>query len=170
MLKGMTALLAFALVSACASHSKAIPAKPVVRRIAIIPASDPVWYTLENAAPPIGYPMQFWVNKLDSKHKAKVFNDRLHSPPITLGSDFTEQMASALRGYEFTVEILQGVVRPAGDPDNVDEDRVSSDADALLHLRITEVGMYSSHMSTDYLPRVNASGKLTNFPTPPLTT
>jgi hypothetical protein len=96
MLKGMTALLAFALVSACASHSKAIPAKPVVRRIAIIPASDPVWYTLENAAPPIGYPMQFWVNKLDSKHKAKVFNDRLHSPPITLGSDFTEQARFAV--------------------------------------------------------------------------
>jgi|ERR1700677_2841807 hypothetical protein len=69
-------------------------------------------------------------------------------------------MASALRGYGFTVEILQGVVRPTGDPDNVDEDRVSSDADALLHLRISEVGMYSSHMSTDYLPRVNASGKL----------
>ena len=50
--------------------------------------------------------------------------------------------------------------KAAGDPDNVDYDKVASDADAVLHLWISEVGLYSSHTSLDYIPRVNAGAKL----------
>lgn len=100
------------------------------------------------------------MNKLDSKSKAKIFNDKLNSQPRTLGADFTEEVVTALRGYGFTVEILDGLKRPADDPDNIDYDKISSDADAILHLWISEVGLYSSHMSVDYIPRVNASGRL----------
>src|SRR5260370_1251981 len=160
MLRVVTTLLILVLLTACATHSKTIAIKPVIKRIAIIPASNPRWYSFENAAPPVGYPFQFWVNMLDSKSKAKLFNDKLNSQPTTLGADFTEEVAAALRGYGFTVEILDGLTRPANDPDNIDYDKVSTAADAILHLWISEVGLYSSHMSRNYIPRVNASGKL----------
>ena len=160
MLRVVTTLLTFVLLTACAAHTKTIAGKPVIRRIAVIAASNPRWYTFENATPPIGYPFQFWVNKLDSKSKAKIFNDKLNSQPATLGADLTEEVVTALRGYGFTVEILDGLKRPADDPDNIDYDKISSDADAILHLWISEVGLYSSHMSVDYIPRVNASGRL----------
>jgi hypothetical protein len=160
MLRVVTTLLTLVLLTACATHSKTVASKPIIRRIAVIPASNPRWYSFENAAPPVGYPFQFWVNKLDSKSKAKLFNAKLNSQPIALGDDFTEEVVTALRGYGFTVEILQGVTRPADDPDNIEYDKVATDADAILHLWISEVGLYSSHMSRDYIPRVNASGKL----------
>ena len=102
-----TALLALVLLAACATHPKTLATRPVIRRIAVIPASNPRWYTFENAAPPVGgYPFQFWVNKLDSKSKAKLFNDKVNAPSAALGSDLTEQVAASLRDRGFTVDDL----------------------------------------------------------------
>ena len=160
MRKAMALLFVFALTG-CATHSVTVAKRPLeIKRIAIIPASNPRLYSFENATPPVGYPFQFWVNKADSRSKGKIFNDSLNSHPENLGSELTEKVAAALRGYGFTVEIMDGLPRPADDPDNVDYDKVSSDADVILHLWISEVGLYSSHTSLDYIPRVNAGAKL----------
>lgn len=161
MYRGIVAILTATLLTACATHSDhAAVVNPTIRRIAIIPAANPTWYSFENAAPPLGYPMQFWVNKLDSKSKAKIFNARLTTPQSVLGDDFTREVAAELRGYGFSVEILEGIQRRPNDPDNVDYEKISTDADAILHLWIDEVGVYSSHMSAQYIPRVNLGGKL----------
>ena len=156
------AILVAMFLTACVTHPEAVVDNPpvTIKRIAIIPASNPIWYSFENAAPPIGYPFQYWVNKLDSKNKAKTFNDKLHPEQSTLGDDLTQKVASELRGYGFSVEILQGVNRPPNNPDNVDYDKITTDADAIVHVWISEAGMYSSHLSTRYIPRVNAGGKL----------
>jgi hypothetical protein len=160
MRKVMALLFVFALTG-CATHSTTVAKRPLeIKRIAIIPASNPRLYSFENATPPVGYPFQFWVNKADSRSKGKIFNDSLNSHPEKLGSELTEKVAAALRGYGFTVEIVDGLPRPADDPDNVDYDKVPSDADVILHLWISEVGLYSSHTSLDYIPRVNAGAKL----------
>jgi hypothetical protein len=162
MLKVVAVLSMLALLSACATHPKTTASRPTaIKRIAVIPASNPKLYSFENAAPPIGgYPFQYWVNKADSKSKGRTFNDRLNSQPSNLGDELTEEVATALRGHGFTVEILEGLARPADDPDNVDYDKITSNADAILHLWISEVGLYSSGFSLDYIPRVNAGGKL----------
>lgn len=151
---------AFLFLTACAAHPKIAATHPPIRRIAIIPATSPASFSFENAAPPIGYPGQYWVNKLDSKNKAEAFNEKVGARRNTLGADLTDEVAAALRAEGFVIEILEGLARPANDPDDVDEDKVVTDADAILHLRISEVGLYSSRASTKYIPRVNASGKL----------
>ena len=154
-------ILASAVLCACASHPKVAAKKPTIRSIAIIPATDPSWFSFENfSAIVYAVPVTFFANKLDSRHKAKLFNDQMKAQPPPLDSTLTEAVATALRGYGFTVEILDDVKRPPGDPDNIDYDNVSTHSDAILHLRIDEVGLYSSHTSTDYLPRVNISAKL----------
>lgn len=155
----ITVLLLLSLSTACATHSKPIARKPITS-IAVIPATNPRWYSFENAAPPVGYPFQFWVNKLDSHSKARRFNDELDSQSNRLGTDFTDEVVTALRSYGFTVKVLDDVPRPVNDPDNIDYDKISTDADAILQISLLEVGLYSSHMSSNYIPRVNASGKL----------
>jgi hypothetical protein len=156
----ITVLLLLALSTGCATHPKPIASKSI-RNIAVIPATNPRWYSFENAAPPVvGYPFQFWVNKLDSKSKARRFNDEIGSQSNRLGTDFTDEVVTALRSYGFTVEVLDGVARPVDDPDNVDYDKIFTNADAILHVSLSEVGLYSSPWSRDYIPRVNASGKL----------
>jgi len=157
----LVALLASAILCACASHPKVVAKKPAIRSIAIIPATDPPWFSFENVnAIVYAVPVTFFVNKLDSRHKAKLFNDEMKTQPPPLDSTLTDAVATALRGYGFTVEILSDVKRPPDDPDNIDYDKLSTAADAILHLKIDEVGLYSSHTSTDYLPRVNISAKL----------
>jgi hypothetical protein len=161
MLKSSATLLSIALLAGCASHSPTVAKPPIeIRRIAIIPASNPKTYTLENAAPPIGYPGQYWVNKSDSRAKQKILNDEIQSQPQYLGDELTEKVAAELRRRGVVVVVLESISRPADDPDNVDYDKIASDADAILHLWISEVGLYSSHTSVDYIPRVNAGAKL----------
>jgi hypothetical protein len=153
-------VLICALLGACASHPKVAVAKPLIHSIAIIPATNPTWYSFENAAPPIGYPFQYWVNKVDSKNKAKAFNDKLNEPPLNLGTAVTQEVAAALQSRGFKVEILEDIKRPAAEPDNVDYDKITTHADAILHLWIDEVGLYSAHTSTNYIPRVNIFARL----------
>ena len=161
MLRMTAVLFALALTTACATHPRTALVKPVIKRIAVIPASNPQWYAFENAAAPVANAtLLFWVNKIDSHGKAKIFNDKMNAPPAALGADLTEQVAASLRDRGFTVEILDGVTRPADDPDNIDYDKVSTSADAILHLWISTVGLYSSPLSSNYIPRLNASGKL----------
>jgi hypothetical protein len=161
MLRVVTTLLTLLLLTACATHPKTIASKPVIKRIAVIPASNPRWYSFENAAAPVANTtLLFWVNKIDSHGKAKIFNDKMNAQPAALGVDLTEQVVTSLRDHGFTVEILDGVARPADDLDNIDYDKVSTNADAILHLWISQVGLYSSPLSSNYIPRVNASGKL----------
>jgi hypothetical protein len=154
----IAAALAIALLAACAGQKSRPLPKPVVKRIAIIPATNPQTYTLYNATPPVGYPFQFWVNKADSANKELVLNERLQHPPLDLAKDLTEAVADDLRGHGLEVIVLQDLQRTAGEPDSVDYDKITTDADVILHLWIQEVGLYSSHTSAYYIPRFNASG------------
>lgn len=153
-------MVAAVLCAACASHSRTTLPKPVIKRIALIPATNPKTYTLYNATPPIGYPFQFWVNKADSGNKEQFLNDQLRVHPLNLAGELTDEVAANLRNDGYTVEILDGVKRPADEPDNVDYDKIVTDADVIVHLWITEVGLYSSHTSAYYVPRVNAAGTM----------
>lgn len=161
MLKLTLSIAAVLLTAACANQPKTVSAKPVVRTIAIIPATDPAIYSLENqSAVQFLIPLAATVNYLDSKSKAKTFNEKLLAQPSALGTKLTDDVAAALRGYGYQVQILDAVARPIGDIDNVDYDKVTAGADAILHLRFTEVGLFSPRSSNSYLPRVNAQGTL----------
>jgi hypothetical protein len=157
--EGVGALLAM-LAIGLAAPTQAAAEPAAIKRIALIGATHPPSYTLKNAAPPVGYPFQFWVNRADSKKKARKFNEALQKNPQDLATALTQRVAQALRGRGYEVEVLEGISRSEDDPDNVDYDAVHADADALLHLWISEVGVYSSPLSTRYVPRVNASARL----------
>lgn len=156
-------LLGLVLLSlfGCASQPTTIEPAPAIRRIALIPATTPLAFTLENvSAIQFLFPIAATGYHLDSREKAKIFNERLRVQPSRLAAELTDTVAAALRRYGYEVELLQGVSRPPDDPDDVDYDAVATSADAVLHLRFDEVGLFSPRSSTSYLPRVNASGTL----------
>jgi hypothetical protein len=156
----IAAVFGMALLAACAGHKTQPLPKPVVKRIAIIPATNPQTYTLYNAAPPVGYPFQNLVNRADSANKELVLNQRLQRPPLDLAKDLTDTVADDLRSHGLEVIVLQDLQRTAGEPDSVDYDKITADADVILHLWIQEVGLHSSHTSAYYIPRFNASGRV----------
>ena len=56
--------------------------------------------------------------------------------------------------------ILDNVNRPKDSPDDVDYEKIATNADAILHISISGVGLHSPRSSTSYLPRLNVNGVL----------
>lgn len=149
-----------AALAGCATKPK-YSGKPVVSTIALIPATDPRTLTLENQNG-----VQFLIGiaqlayLLDSKAKAKLFNERMASRRRSLAPQLTAIVVDALRAAGYPVEVLDKLERDPEDPDDIDYEKIKTDADAIVQLRINEIGMFSSKLSPDYLPRVNVDGKL----------
>lgn len=161
MLKVAFSIAVLMLAAGCASKSKPVALKPEIKSIAIISATTPAAFSLGNAnAVEFLFPVAGTLFYLDGRAKSKVFNEKFLAEPSTLAANFSEQVASALRGYGYQVQILEGLARVPGDLDDVDYDTISTDANAVLHLQFRDVGLYSPRSSTSYLPRVNARGTL----------
>lgn len=149
------------LTSACSNQPKPAALKPTIKSIAIIPATNPSSYTLENvSALQFLIPLAATANYFDSKQKAKTFNEKLLARQLFLGQSFTDAIADSLRSHGYQVQILEEVSRPVDDIDNVNYANLATNADAVLHVKLTEVGLFSPRSSTNYLPRVNAHGTL----------
>ena len=159
----LTSALVLATLLGCASkRPPAVAAeRPLVHRIAVVPATDPLTFSLENRSsvmflsPIVGVGVA-----LDSKDKAKRFNQDPRTRRFDLASRLTAPVVAALRGAGYEVEVLDGIARPADDPDDVDLDKVAPGADAVLQLRVRAAGLYAGLLSNDYLPRVNVDGRL----------
>jgi len=161
LLRLLAALVTLLLISGCATQPKPVQDKPSIQTIAIISATTPATYTLENvSAVQFLIPLAATANYLDSKEKAKTFNEKFGPQASPLGARFTEDVAKSLRAYGYDVKILNDVSRTAAEPDKVDHKSVLTSADAVLHLRFTNIGLFSSRSSSDYVPRVNALGQL----------
>ena len=161
MLRILLSATTLLLAAACSTQPKVIAPKPVIKSIAIIPATNPANYTLENvSAVQFVIPLAATFNYLDSKQKAKTFNEKLATRPASLGPSFTEEVAKSLRALGYQVQILEGVLRPPGNLDNVDYAKIVTTADAVLHVQFTQVGLFSTRSSANYVPRVNAYGTL----------
>jgi hypothetical protein len=162
---GNHAALFVALLSiGCAAHArtKPLPAIPAIHRIAFVPPTEPQSLTFENSGPLLGYPGQYWVNKAENRRNLARLNGAIDAGKLGLAATITTAVIQRLGELGFEVQVLKDVKGTADDPDNIDEDQIAStvDADAVVHVRIDEVGMYSGHLSTKYLPRVNIRGKL----------
>ncbi len=151
------------LIAACASKSgkpeEPEPPQPVIKSISVIAATTPKVYTLENvSALQFLFPIAATFNYVDSKEKAKVFNEKLNAQGSNLGSELTQLVVDELRKQGYSVKVLDNVTRPGDYPDNIDYKNVDYGTDALLHVAFKEVGLYSSRTSVNYLPRVVIKG------------
>jgi hypothetical protein len=161
LLRFLSAVFIVALLGACASKPVSAD-KPVLRKIALIPATEPAGLTLVNENKVMSFlvPISSAGYYLDSKGKAKLFNDRIASRHLALAQRLTSTIVDALRAAGYTVDVLQSITRNPEEPDSFDFETVATDAEAILQVRIDEVGVYSSTLSNQYLPRVNLQGRL----------
>jgi len=155
-------LVLLAICSSAHARTKPLPPIPAIHKIAFVAPTNPRLLTFENGAPPLGYPGQFWVDKALSRVNSEQINEAIDVAKLGLAESITTVVVQRLGELGFEVEVLKNVSGPADDPDNIDEDHIALtvDADAVVHVKIDEVGFYSGHLSNKYLPRVNISGKL----------
>ena len=136
--------------------------KPVVRKIALIPASEPLEFTLGNAtAFAFISPLVETGIMLSAKAKAKEFSQKMAARHVVLAPRLTTIVVDSLRAAGYTVDVLDDIARDPEDPDDIDYGKLETDAEVIVQLRIREVGVFSPRSSSDYhLPRVNVDGKL----------
>ena len=159
-MRQLVTVVFLASLAACASKP-ASTEKPVVRKIALIPATEPLQLTLENQNAVVFLsPITSLGFQYDSKVKAKLFNEKMATQNLSLAPKLTTTVVDSLRSAGYQVEVLEGLARSADDPDDIDYEKIKTDAEVIVQLRVKEVGMFSSRFSNDYLPRVNVDGKL----------
>jgi hypothetical protein len=153
-------LLAAALAG-CGTTKQA--AKPKVQTIAVIPVVDPDWYTLQNDnAIRILSPIVGTGTLVDSRAKAKVLTARMLAQNTHLGDRLTKELVDALNQQGFQARVASPRELEGVDLGDIDYEKFKADADAVLHVRFTEVGVTSGMSSLDYLPKVDVSGYLFN--------
>ena len=160
MIRSVIALVFAVVLASCASKPIVAVPKPTIKSIAIVPATNPLAYTIYNANPALVmfFPIASLGYSLDGRAKAKLFTEKVIATKVTLGLELTNAMAASLREYGYSVQVLENVKRAPNAPDDIDYDNIEHSADALVHLSFSEVGLLSPRLSTQYVPRLNASG------------
>ena len=159
--KGCVLIFGIAMIAGCASRPEIKASRVAVRRIAIISVASPRVVELDRsgllpalAAGGIGAV----VNHFDVQDKSAKFDARMTQLRNELGGAMTAGLLRELRSSGFDAFVLTDVPRPADDPDDIDYATLHPDADAILHVWITNVGVYAGW--GDYLPRLNVTVKL----------
>jgi hypothetical protein len=152
-----TFLLALGALSGCARVPVAPPAPQApVTRVMVLPVMPIDRFYTENKGIPIGVLWQSIADRVKSNN----FTDDMDAARKAMGPAMTAALVKELKAQGYEAEVMEGVERPADSPDDIDYERLPG-TDPVLHVYFSEVGMYSSRFSLDYIPRVNVSAHLT---------
>lgn len=152
-------VLCMAALAACSTAKKT--AAPAVRTIAVIPAVDPEWYTLRNKnAISFLSPIVDVGNAIDSRAKAQAFTLKMLEQKAKLGEKLTGELVDALNQQGFQAHVVPQQELEGVNLREIDYEHFKTDADAVLHVYFSEVGVYSGYDSLDYLPKTNITGYL----------
>lgn len=154
-------VLGFMVLAGCASRPENAVPQPPVRRIAVISVAAPRTLELDRSGvlASLAGGVGTLVDRLDIHDKAKQFDMRMEQIKGELGDATTVAMVKELKAVGFDAFVFSDFQRSAEDPDDIDYAKLRTDADAILHVWIGEVGMYAA-MASDYVPRLNVTVKL----------
>jgi hypothetical protein len=154
-------LLAAAFLVGCASKSVDTGPKPVIRTVALIPATLPQSYSIQSpTAIQFLIPIAAAAAAMDGRAKGKVFAEKLKSPDFQIDQDLTDAVAASLKAKGYEVTILQNLQRTAGSPDYFEYAKLPESADAIVHVYFSDVGLESPRGKTEFFQRLNVTGAI----------
>jgi len=153
-------LAAVFILGGCASKRPAQP-KEVIQKISLIPVMPPAsLYTKNDLFIPFAPPLPVHLaSTAANRNKSAEFNQKMESTRLMLGSKLTSAIQEELQSAGFEVTVLNNVERHKDDPEDIDYAKLPT-RNAVLHVWFSDVSMYSSRMSSVYLPRMNVSTHL----------
>jgi len=160
-LKLVIALLILIATTGCATRSPITPTKLVVKKIGILPVTEPARFALENrSSASLLLPIAAIGFAADSRAKQQVLSEKISIQDKRLGAALSSYLLDTLQASGYEVVLLTGVPRPSNDPENIDFQAINTDADAVLHVYFDEVGLFSEAFSAAYSPRLNIRATL----------
>jgi hypothetical protein len=159
MLKLFPTLLVTISLFGCASKPVNTGPKPVIRSVALIPATLPQQYSIQSTtAIQFLIPIAAAAAAVDSRAKTKAFADKLRSPDFQIDQELTDTVVASLKAKGYDVTVLQNLQRSVDSPDYFDYSKLSNSADAMVHVYFSDVGLESPRGKTEFFQRVNATG------------
>lgn len=166
-LRRIAASLLLLTLAACGHKPPAAPEpppppRPIVKKIGFLPVHELTSVSFENKNFGLTFLFPIAAAGISSSNKSKqpVFSTQFLALKPTLGKQLMDSVTRELEQEGFEVVVLQDVPRPPKDPEKIDLDKIKADADAILHVYFDEIGLYSTNLSPDYLPRINVRAAL----------
>jgi hypothetical protein len=157
-LKHLLLLLATVFLFGCASKQVPTGPKPVVRSIALVPATLPQAYSLQNlSAVQFLVPIASLGYAMNSKAKAALLTQKIAADSFRIDQDLTDAVMNALRSKGYEVNMVSDLKRVVGSPDYIEYEKLPHVGDALVHVYFADVGIESPRSSTNYFQRVNVN-------------
>ncbi len=145
----ITALLATTLASRAADLFP-------VRSVALVPAADPVEYTLTGrTAVAMIFPIASAGVWADSRDKTRAFTSLTKARQPAYGAYLSTLVADRLRAAGYQVRLIEPEHRDPADPDGVDLEALVFDEDIGMQLQFDTMGFYSGMGTLGFAPKVN---------------
>lgn len=161
---GRMALTIFccAMFWGCANKAPEITRTPTISTIAIVSVAEPKKMSVVNRNPlAFVSPLAGVItDKVNNMGKPEAFTETMLRQNMKMAVLLIDSIAEELRSNGYTVSIVDAVPVPEDDPDEIDFRQVKTDADAILYVYFTDVGLASYFTSSSYLPRININGAL----------
>lgn len=142
------------------SHKLQQPDHGPLRKIAVLPVSNPHEFEVAND----NFFVRFFglaslAMSMENRRKSKTFAEKMRSEQMAMGQKMTKAILEELPRQGYEVELIERVDGKGDDPEDIDYTTIHADG-AVLHVWIQDIGMDSSVLRNDYLPRLTVAVRL----------
>jgi hypothetical protein len=127
-----------------------------VRSVALVPAADPIEYTLTSRTAAVFiFPIASAGAWADSRDKTRAFTALTKSRQPAYGAYLSKLVADRLRAAGYQVRLIEPEHRDPADPDGVDLEALVFDEDIGMQLQFDTMGFFSDMGTMGFAPKVN---------------
>ena len=148
-------------LSGCASKGKEQVKEELlfepIKKIAILPIQNPLRFTLDKSGSALilfGIIGQS-IHQADIAAKNDGFSNKMRENKLPIGDEIMVSLEQGLVAQNYEVIVLRDQNMGFAAPKNFDYRKVTTDADAIIHVIINEAGVASPLRSTSYKPQLN---------------
>lgn len=149
-------------LSGCASNGKdALPRGPI-KKIAILPIQNPLWLSLDRSGSPyalLGFIGQS-LTRAEIAAKSDGFRNKIREHKLALGEDLMAALEQGLIEQHFDVVVLRDQNMGYDEPKDFDYRKLTTDADAIIHVIIDKSGVSSPLLTPSYRPQLNVDVRI----------
>jgi hypothetical protein len=158
--------ISMAVLSGCTTTGKKQeveePRYEPIKKIAILPIQNPLRYTLDKSGSALilfGIIGQS-IHRADIAAKNDGFGNKMQDFKLSIADELMQSLEQGLAAQNYEVIVLRDQNMGFAKPEDFDYQKVTTDADAVIHVIFTEMGVASPLRSITYKPQLNLDVKI----------
>ena len=149
-------------LSGCASNGKDQLPRGPIKKIAILPIQNPLWITLDRSGSPyvlLGFIGQS-LARAEIAAKSDGFRNKIREHKLAIGEALIAALEQGLIEQHYDVVVLRDQNMGYDEPKDFDYRKLTTDADAIIHVIIDKSGVSSPLLTPSYRPQLNVDVRI----------